>query len=104
VTSAAKAAYDSAFYSLRPGGTLVVVGLPAEPLTFPALMIVAAEAKIIGSAVGTRQDLKEVLELAASGKLRCEVEPCRLEQINEIFDSMRSARLMGRAVLSLARE
>jgi propanol-preferring alcohol dehydrogenase len=104
VTSASKAAYDSAFYSLRPGGTLVVVGLPAEPLSFPALAIVAAEAKIIGSAVGTRQDLKEVLELAASGKLRCQIESYGLEHINEIFDIMRAAKLTGRAVLSLARE
>lgn len=102
VTSAAKAAYDSAFYSLRPGGTLIVVGLPAEPLSFPALMIVAAEAKIMGSAVGTRQDLREVLELAASGKLRCQVESHGLEQINEILDKMRAARVSGRAVLRLA--
>ena len=37
VTSAARASYDTAFYCLRPTGTLVVVGLPADPICFPHL-------------------------------------------------------------------
>ncbi|HMA08559.1 MAG TPA: zinc-dependent alcohol dehydrogenase, partial [Ramlibacter sp.] len=65
VTSAAKAAYDTAFKCLAPGGTLSVVGLPAEPLTFPALALVGIEARIVGSSVGTRDDMRAVLELAA---------------------------------------
>jgi propanol-preferring alcohol dehydrogenase len=101
VTSAAKAAYDMAFNSLRPSGTLVVVGLPAEPLTFPAILMVGRETRIVSSAVGTRQDLREVLELAAAGELRCRLETRPLEQINEIFDEMRGAQLAGRIVLKL---
>ena len=42
VTSAAKAAYDMAFKGLRPGGTLAVVGLPPEALSFQALAIVGS--------------------------------------------------------------
>ena len=64
VTAAIKAAYDLAFDSLRPGGTLVVVGLPTEELTFPPILLVAGEIRIVSSAVGTRKDLREVLELA----------------------------------------
>jgi alcohol dehydrogenase, propanol-preferring len=99
VTSAAKAAYDSAFYSLRAGGTIAVVGLPAEPLTFPAIAMVAREARIVASAVGTREDVREVLELAASGKLRCQIETRSLDQINETLDEMRQGKLAGRVVL-----
>jgi alcohol dehydrogenase, propanol-preferring len=99
VTSAAKAAYDSAFYSLRAGGTIAVIGLPAEPLTFPAIAMVAREARIVASAVGTREDVREVLELAASGKLHCQIETRSLEQINETLDEMRQGKLSGRVVL-----
>ena len=99
VTSASKAAYDTAFSSLRPGGTLVVVGLPAEPLTFPALLMAGREARIVASSVGTRQDLCEVLEMAAAGKVRCRVETRPLEHINEIFEQMRRAQITGRIVL-----
>ena len=101
VTSAAKAAYDTAFYSLRPTGTLVIVGLPAEPLSFSAIALVAREARIVASSVGTRQDLREVLELAAAGKLRCQIETRPLEQINQTFEEMKKGRLSGRVVLTL---
>jgi propanol-preferring alcohol dehydrogenase len=99
VTSAARAAYDVAFRSLRPTGTLVVVGLPSEPLAFPALSLVSAEARIVGSAVGTRQDQREVLDLAAGGQIRCQVEVEPLEHINSIFDRMRAGRIRGRVVV-----
>jgi propanol-preferring alcohol dehydrogenase len=101
VTSAAKAAYDMAFNSLRPGGTLVVVGLPAEPLTFPAILMVGRETRVVSSAVGTREDLRGVLGLAAAGDLRCHLEARPLDEINEIFDRMRGAQLAGRIVLKL---
>ncbi len=99
VTSAAKAAYDTAFYSLRAGGTIVVVGLPADPLTFPAIAMVAREARVIASAVGTRQDVRDILDLAAAGKVRCKIETRPLESINEIFDEMRQGKISGRVVL-----
>ena len=99
VTSAAKAAYDQAFYAVRSSGTLSVVGMPADDLTFPAIMM--REVKITSSATGTREDLREVLELAAEGKVRCQIEKAPLERINEIFDQMRRAQITGRVVLEL---
>lgn len=100
VTSAAKAAYDSAFKYLRPAGTLCVVGLPAEALTFSALALVGAETRIVGSSVGTREDLRAVLQLAAEGKLHCYTEVQALDQINQVFERMRQGRINGRVVLT----
>lgn len=100
VTSAAKPAYDSAFKTLRPAGTLCVVGLPAEALTFSALALVGAEARVMGVSVGTREDLRAVLKLAAEGKLRCHTEEQPLEQINQVFERMRLGQISGRVVLT----
>jgi propanol-preferring alcohol dehydrogenase len=97
VTSGAKKAYDTAFSSLRGTGTLVVVGMPAENLSFPAILM--REIKIVASATGTREDLREVLALAAEGKIHCEVETRKLNQVNEVFDEMREARIRGRVVV-----
>ena len=99
VTSAAKAAYDTAFKCLRPAGTLSVVGLPSEALTFPALSLVGIEAKVVGSSVGTRDDMRAVLDLAASGKLRCLTESQPLDQVNAVFERMRRGQINGRVVL-----
>lgn len=99
VTSAARAAYDAALQCLRPTGTLSVVGLPPEPLQIPALAVVGGEVRIIGSAVGTRNDIREVLDLAAKGKVRCRVETRPLSQVNEVLGAMRRGAIQGRVVL-----
>jgi propanol-preferring alcohol dehydrogenase len=100
VTSASKAAYDTAFKCLRPGGTLSVVGLPSEPLTFAALGLVGIEARVVGSSVGTRDDMRAVLQLAAEGKLRCHTETQPLDQVNAVFERMRRGQISGRVVLT----
>jgi alcohol dehydrogenase, propanol-preferring len=99
VSSSAKAAYDMAFYCLRPTGTLLVVGLPSENICFPPILMAAKEIKIEASSVGTREDLQEVLALAAAGKLRCQVECRPLSQVNQVLDDLRRGRATGRIVL-----
>ncbi len=100
VTSAAKAAYDAAFSSLRPTGTLLVVGLPAENICFPPILMAAGEIRIHASTVGTRQDLREVLAMAAAGKVRCQVVARPLAQANEALDQLRKGQVSGRIVLT----
>ncbi len=99
VTSAAPAAYAAAMKTLRRTGTLSVVGLPAQPLQIPALAIVAQEARIMGSAVGTRQDVREILAMAAQGLVHCHVEERPMQQVNTVLDEMRQGRIKGRVVL-----
>jgi len=100
VTSGSKAAYDTAFYCLRPTGTLVVVGLPAENICFPPILMAAGEIRIRASAVGTRQDLREVISLAAEGKVRCQVSARPLVDANEVLDQLRAGKISGRVVLT----
>lgn len=100
VTSAAKAAYDMAFYCLRPTGTLLVVGLPAENICFPPILMAAGEVRIRASAVGTRRDLREVLAMAAARKLRCQTSRHALGQVNELLEDLRRGRISGRAVIT----
>jgi propanol-preferring alcohol dehydrogenase len=101
VTSGSKAAYDTAFYCLRPTGTLLAVGLPANEISFPAIMMAAGEVNIKASAVGTREDLKQVLALAAAGKLHCQVAARPLADVNAVFEDMRAGIIAGRVVLTM---
>lgn len=98
VTSSAKAAYTQAFYGVRAAGSLMVVGLPSEEISFPAILM--REIKIRSVATGTRDDLRETLNLAAAGKIRCLTETTGLEEINHVLDQMRHGQIRGRVVIN----
>jgi len=99
VASAARAAYDTAFACIRPTGALLVVGLPAENICFPPILMASTEVRIRASAVGTRQDLREVLAMAAAGKVRCQTATRPLAQVNEVLEELRQGRVSGRMVV-----
>ena len=102
VTSAAKAAYDSAFPCVRPTGTLLVVGLPSENICFPPILMAATEVRIQASSVGTRQDLRELLAMAAAGKVRCQVTTRPFTEANQALEDLRKGAITGRVVLTPA--
>ncbi len=67
-------AFEQAYQSLRRGGTLVFVALPADNyVQLPIFETVLNGIKIIGSIVGTRVDLAEAFELHAAGRTQGDV-------------------------------
>jgi propanol-preferring alcohol dehydrogenase len=101
VTSAAKSAYDTAFYCVRPTGTLLAVGLPAKEISFPPIMMAAGEIQIKASAVGTREDLREVLEMGAAGTVHCQVATRPLADVQQVLEQLARGEISGRVVLRL---
>ena len=88
--------------ALRRGGTLVLVGLPPGSFTLPILQTVAKGIRILTSAVGTRQDLREVLALAAEGRIKTVAQTCRLEEINWAFEHVGQGSISGRLVVEFS--
>ncbi|MGO9516226.1 MAG: alcohol dehydrogenase catalytic domain-containing protein [Candidatus Korobacteraceae bacterium] len=101
VTSAAKSAYDMAFYCVRPTGTLLAVGLPAREISFPAILMAAGEIQIKASAVGTREDLREILAMGAAGTVHCQVSTRPLADVGEVLGQLSRGEISGRVVLLL---
>jgi propanol-preferring alcohol dehydrogenase len=101
VTSAAKSAYDMAFYCVRPTGTLLAVGLPAQDIAFPAILMAAGEIQIKASSVGTREDLREVLAMGAAGIVHCQVTTRPLAEVHEVLGQLSRGEVSGRVVLRL---
>ena len=99
VTSASRAAYETALGCVRKGGTLAVVGMPAEPVPVSMVALVSGEIRIVASAVGTREDLRELLDLAATGAVRCRVETVPLDQAAAALERLKQGAVTGRIVL-----
>lgn len=96
--------FEQAFAALRRGGRLVCVGLPPEsegPMALPIFPTVLKGISVIGSIVGTRQDLTEVFELHALGRTRVIAETRELEQINESIEDVLAGRAPARIVFEM---
>jgi len=92
-------AFEQAYGSLRRGGRLVCVALPADgTMSVPIFDTVISGKSIIGSIVGTRQDLAEVFALHTAGRTKVVAESRRLEQVNECFADVVGGRVPARLV------
>ena len=92
-------AFEQAYGSLRRGGTLVFVALPADnQVTLPIFETVLNGITIVGSIVGTRTDLREVFELHAAGKTHVTREVRPLDQVNESIADVEAGRVTARIV------
>jgi propanol-preferring alcohol dehydrogenase len=99
VLTPAAAAIEQAFRSVKRTGTVVLVGLASSRFELPVVDTVLKGIQVRGSFLGTRQDLAEALELAASGKVRPRVERHPLEQAPALLDRLRNGSMIGRAVV-----
>ena len=59
--------------------------------------------QVIGSLVGTRQDLAEAFQFAAEGKVVPKVALRKIEEINEIFEEMEQGKITGRMVIDFTK-
>ena len=93
--------FEQAFAALRRGGRLVCVALPPEdagPMSLPIFPTVLKGISVIGSIVGTRQDLSEVFALHALGRTKVAAETRKLDEVNEAIDEVLTGRATARLV------
>jgi propanol-preferring alcohol dehydrogenase len=99
VLAVAPTVFDQAFRSLNRGGRLVLVSLPAEgTITLPVFDTVLKGVTVIGSIVGTRQDLAEVFALHAAGRTRVVAEPRDLSDVNDAVAEVLAGEVPARLV------
>lgn len=102
VTVPSPAAMRAAHAALNPNGRLVLVGLPADNrLEIPVFETVLKGISVIGSLVGTRNDLADCFALHAAGRTRVVAESRRLEDVNSCFEEVLSGRVPARLVFDL---
>jgi propanol-preferring alcohol dehydrogenase len=76
-----------------------MVALPEEGvISLPIFETVLNAISIIGSIVGTRQDVAEVFQLHAAGRTRVIAETRSLDQVNDAFEEVLAGKVPGRLV------
>jgi len=125
VTAATREAYASAPMMLRPGGTVVAVGLPKDPTVIagaPPIVLCLRKLNVVGSVTGTLKDVDEALDFTARGLVHVSANSCPLsdradviltpekpiltkgtiEDVDKYCELMIAGKLSGRAVLKLS--
>ncbi|MDQ1034472.1 propanol-preferring alcohol dehydrogenase [Streptomyces sp. V3I8] len=95
-------AFASVHAGLRRGGKLVMVALPAHgTIQVPIFDTVLGGTSVLGSIVGTRQDLAEVFQLHAAGRTKVIYETRPLASVNESIDAVLNGHIKARIVFDL---
>ncbi len=99
VLAASPRVFEQAFASLNRGGRLICVALPAEQeMSISIFETVLKGISVIGSIVGTRQDLAEVFALHAAGRTKIIAEGRALEDVNDAIAEVLSGKVLARLV------
>jgi len=77
-------------------GGITVIGVWADLGQLPF----AEEKRVVGS-VGSREEMKKVLNLASAGKIKSVYEEFSLEKANEVLKMLKNIEIRARAVLVL---
>lgn len=84
---------------LNKRGSLVVVGLFGSQIKIPLVRAVLQEYQAYGSLWGNYIELREVIELAKTGKIKHSIQKFPLNEINEAIQLLKNGRIVGRGVV-----
>ena len=85
--------------SLRPKGTLCVVGVPPSAMSVQAFPLIAGQRSISGSPSGSPRDLHEMLDVAARHGVKAITEQFAMAKANEAIARVKKSKVRYRAVL-----
>ncbi len=104
VFSARMAGFNLGLKLLRPRGLFVAVGLPATSegnLELNPFEFFFKGPTLIYSAVGNVQDMRELVDMAAAGRVKSHIGRVgALSDLGAIFDELEAGKYVGRAVIT----
>jgi propanol-preferring alcohol dehydrogenase len=101
VISAHPSSYSLGLNCCRRKGFVVCVSMPRDEINLNVTQIILNRITLRGSIVGTREDMREAIDFAARGLVRCHVTCRPLEEVNEAIKDMLANRIIGRVVFPL---
>jgi uncharacterized zinc-type alcohol dehydrogenase-like protein len=94
--------YEKYLDTLRTNGTLIMVGLPPEPMAIPAFSLVPRRRSVAGSMIGGIAETQEMLDFCAEHNITSDVEVIPIQQINEAYERTIKGQVKYRFVIDIA--
>lgn len=96
-----RTAYQQSISLLRNTGTLVCIGLGKDDLPVSSFEMLKRGLKIIGSSVGSKEELEELLEMAAKKEVVPRVNLREFGDLNEVLNMLEGSQIDGKVVVKL---
>jgi uncharacterized zinc-type alcohol dehydrogenase-like protein len=87
---------------LRLDGSVVLVGLPPEPLEIGAFNVVMGRRSFSGSNIGGIAETQEMLDFCAQHHITADIELIQMQDINEAFERLERGDVKYRFVIDMA--
>lgn len=98
-TSSAELDWDLAFSLLGNNGTLCFLGIPVSSINVPLIPLIFGQKSVVGSVVGGRRFMQEMLDFAAINQIKPMTQTMPLSQVNEAMDLVLEGKARYRIVL-----
>ncbi|MEM7758198.1 MAG: NAD(P)-dependent alcohol dehydrogenase [Cyanobacteria bacterium P01_A01_bin.40] len=98
-TSSAELDWDLAFSLLGNNGILCFLGIPVSSINVPLIPLIFGQKSVVGSVVGGRRFMQEMLDFAAINQIKPMIETMPLSQVNEAMDLVLAGKARYRIVL-----
>jgi len=103
VFSSKIAGFELGLNLLKVGGVLIAVGLPAfseGQMPLDLFKFILKGQQIVGSLVGTVEEMRELVQLAADGKVKTHIgRVANLSELNQVFEELEKGKFVGRAII-----
>ena len=96
--------WDDIVTATNPLGRVVSVAQVPEPVSLNLEWLIYTGVRVTGSSVGTRQELRDLLDLGASLKLAIDIETIPLSRVDEALDRLERGEVDGRQVIDFSLE
>lgn len=101
-TVSAKHDINSYLNLLKHDGTVVLVGLPPEPLEVGAFNVVMGRKSFSGSNIGGIAETQEMLDFCAEHNITADIELIQVQEVNEAFERLEKGDVKYRFVIDMA--
>lgn len=87
---------------LRHDGSVVLVGLPPEPIEVGAFSVVSGRRSFSGSNIGGIAETQEMLDFCAGHNITAEIELIKIQDVNTAMDRLEKGDVKYRFVVDMA--
>ena len=94
--------YNALLSTLRPRGTMIVVGAPSEAVPLRAFSLILGNRRLVGSLIGGIAETQRMLDHCAAHNVVSDVEVIAIDTINEAWQRVLKSDVRYRFVIDLA--